>query len=76
MSFSLPLFRHATRGALASLLLVGVASSALAFNQSPMLDDLVKAGKLPPVDQRLPEKPAVMDVFGEVGTYGGTLHRA
>ncbi len=76
MSFGLPLFRHATGGALASLLLLGVASSALAFNQSPMLDDLVKAGKLPPVDQRLPEKPQVIDVFGEVGTYGGTLHRA
>lgn len=68
--------RSVGRFALASLLMLGAATSALAFNESPMLSGLVSAGKLPPVDQRLPKAPPVMDVFGEVGSYGGTLHRA
>jgi len=39
-----------------------------------MLADLVKAGKLPPVDQRLPANPLV--VKGEtVGQYGGVIRR-
>lgn len=30
------------------------------YEESPMLADLVKAGKLPPLDQRLPEKPFIV----------------
>ncbi len=41
-----------------------------------MLADLVKAGKLPPVDQRLPVNPRVITPKEKVGTYGGTWHRA
>lgn len=51
------------------------ATAALAFQESPMLAAEVKAGKLPPVDQRLPPKPRVLDL-GAVGQYGGTWHRA
>ncbi len=40
-----------------------------------MLADQVKAGKLPPVEKRLPAKPRVLDL-GETGTFGGTWHRA
>ena len=36
-----------------------------------MLADLVKAGKLPPVDQRLPDSPLVVKPLDSVGTYGG-----
>ncbi len=44
-----------------------------AFNEAPMLADLVKAGKLPPVAERLPKKPAVVKPLVEKGSYGGTL---
>jgi peptide/nickel transport system substrate-binding protein len=44
------------------------------FNEAPMLADLVKAGKLPPVDQRLPAKPYVIPhAWVKPGTYGGQL---
>ena len=45
------------------------------FNESPMLADLVKAGKLPPVEKRLPVKPLVVVPVEKVGQYGGTWRR-
>lgn len=45
------------------------------FSEAPMLADLVKAGKLPPVEQRLPKKPKVLPVFQKIGKYGGTWRR-
>lgn len=47
-----------------------------AFSQSPMLDKLVQEKKLPPVDQRLPQKPQVIKPLTKLGTYGGTLRTA
>ncbi len=41
-----------------------------------MLADLVKAGSLPPVDQRLPKNPMVMTGYEGIGNYGGTWRRA
>lgn len=52
-----------------------LAGSALAFQESPMLAEQVKTGKLPPVEQRLPEKPTVLQA-AEVGKYGGNWQRA
>jgi peptide/nickel transport system substrate-binding protein len=46
------------------------------YNEAPMLADLVKQGKLPPVEQRLPTNPRVITPLEEVGQYGGTWHRA
>ena len=44
------------------------------YKEAPMLADLVKAGKLPPVDQRLPDKPYVVPhPWLSVGKYGGQL---
>lgn len=40
------------------------------YNQAPMLDDM----DLPPVDERLPEVPFVIDVVDSIGEYGGTWH--
>jgi peptide/nickel transport system substrate-binding protein len=40
-----------------------------------MLAELVAAGSLPPVDERLPSNPYVMPVTESVGTYGGTIRR-
>ncbi len=42
------------------------------FNESPMLAELVKTGKLPPVEKRLPSDPLVIVPVEEVGQYGGT----
>jgi peptide/nickel transport system substrate-binding protein len=52
------------------------APAAMKYNEAPMLAELVKAGKLPPVDQRLPKKPKVLPVFEKIGKYGGTWRRA
>jgi len=45
------------------------------FNEAPMLTELVEAGKLPPVEERLPEEPLVIVPVEEVGEYGGTWRR-
>ena len=42
------------------------------FRQSPVLDELVAAGELPPVAERLPDDPVVVEPYGEIGRYGGT----
>jgi len=42
------------------------------YHESPMLAELVKAGKLPPVEQRVSTNPRVIDMPGStIGTYGG-----
>jgi len=46
------------------------------FNEAPMLEELVKQGKLPSVEKRLPNEPAVVEPVEEVGQYGGTWRRA
>jgi len=42
------------------------------FSESPVLAELVKQGKLPPVKERLPKEPIVIDPVEEIGQYGGT----
>lgn len=44
--------------------------------ESPMLAELVSAGELPPLDERLPNSPAVVEVIEELGAYGGTWDMA
>ena len=46
------------------------------YKESPALAELVKAGKLPPVDQRLPQNPLVVPVVEKSGEYGGVWRRA
>ncbi|MGQ9677555.1 MAG: ABC transporter substrate-binding protein [Chloroflexota bacterium] len=41
------------------------------YNEAPMLAEMVQAGTLPPVDQRLPKNPLVVQPEEEVGQYGG-----
>jgi len=43
------------------------------FNEPPMLKVKVAAGELPPVEQRLPEEPQIIEPIEEIGQYGGTL---
>jgi len=46
------------------------------FHEAPMLSELVKQGKLPPVEERLPKNPLVVTPYEEIGQYGGTWRRA
>ncbi|HPO81390.1 MAG TPA: ABC transporter substrate-binding protein [bacterium] len=46
------------------------------FSEAPELQELVKQGKLPAVEKRLPEKPLVVVPVEEVGRYGGTWRMA
>jgi len=49
---------------------------AAKYNEAPMLKELVEARELPPVEQRLPEEPLVVEPVESIGQYGGTWHRA
>lgn len=51
------------------------AAPPTTFNEAPMLADLVAAGSLPPVDERLPSTPLVIEVQESTGNYGGTIRR-
>ncbi len=57
-----------------------VQTSAIAqdteYNEAPMLTELVDAGELPPVADRLPSNPRVITPYEEIGEYGGTWRRA
>jgi peptide/nickel transport system substrate-binding protein len=46
------------------------------FNEAPMLAEMVAAGELPPVEERLPKEPMVLEPSDEIGKYGGTWNRA
>lgn len=41
------------------------------YNEAPMLAELVAAGELPPVEERLPLEPKVVTPLNEIGKYGG-----
>jgi peptide/nickel transport system substrate-binding protein len=41
--------------------------------ESPMLTTKVEGGELPPVEERLPENPMVVEPLGEQGVYGGEM---
>lgn len=45
------------------------------LKQAPMLDPLVEDGTLPPVEERVPLEPLVVQPVEGIGTYGGVLRR-
>lgn len=55
---------------------LSVSVPAGAYNEAPMLTALVKQGKLPPVDERLPRDPMIVHPVEEIGQYGGVWRRA
>ncbi len=46
-----------------------------AVHEAPMLHEKVLAGELPPLSERIPAEPLVIEPYGEIGQYGGTWHR-
>jgi peptide/nickel transport system substrate-binding protein len=46
------------------------------YAEAPALADMVAAGDLPPVDERLPDEPVVTVPLESIGQYGGTIHTA
>src|SRR6185503_19089237 len=52
------------------------AAGASKYKEAPDLAQLVKDGKLPPVEKRLPDNPRVLKPLEETGQYGGTWRRA
>ncbi|MEE2945971.1 MAG: ABC transporter substrate-binding protein [Pseudomonadota bacterium] len=59
-----------------AMAVVFAAQSAAALEEAPMLAEQVAAGKLPPVEERVPSNPRVIDVAESIGEYGGTWSRA
>ena len=43
------------------------------FNQAPMFSTMVTMGKLPPLEERMPEEDLMVVESEEIGQYGGTL---
>jgi peptide/nickel transport system substrate-binding protein len=50
-------------------------AQGMTYKEAPMLAALVRAGKLPPVAQRLPENPLVIPTVESIGQYGGVWRR-
>lgn len=58
-------------------LAIGLLAPPLhAYTQAPTLDKAMQAKQLPPLAERLPEKPEVVTPVSKVGVYGGTLRTA
>ena len=53
----------------------GDAMPASQYNEAPMLADMVANGEIPPVDERLPANPMVIQPLDDIGQYGGTWRR-
>jgi peptide/nickel transport system substrate-binding protein len=65
------------RPALLALCIMLTASMAWGqpYQEAPELAERVAAGDLPPVEERLPVNPLVVETVDEIGTYGGVLRR-
>jgi peptide/nickel transport system substrate-binding protein len=60
--------------ALPSLSVIAQSDEDMTYNEAPILAELVEAGELPPVAERLPDEPFVLEPLDAIGTYGGTLN--
>ena len=62
---------------LVAVLLTCLLSAALAqYGEAPQLTERVARGELPPVEERLPDNPLVVEVVERIGEYGGTWRNA
>jgi peptide/nickel transport system substrate-binding protein len=53
-----------------------VSGQEMTYSEAPMLAEMVAAGTLPPVAERLPANPMVVEPIDSIGEYGGIWHRA
>ena len=51
----------------------GAMATSGSYNEAPALAQLVASGDLPPVEERLPPEPLVVQVKDEIGQYGGSI---
>lgn len=56
-------------------LLIATPVTATDYSEAPVLQELVQSGQLPPLEERLPIQPMVVEVT-EIGDYGGTWRSA
>lgn len=49
------------------------ASPGQKYSESPILTEMVQKGELPPVDERLPIEPLVIEPYESIGKYGGSM---
>ena len=68
--------KHLTLFGYLFVFILSFANCAFGYSESPLLSKMVKNGKLPPVESRLPQTPRVIDFAGrnlEIGKFGGTI---
>ncbi len=53
--------------------LIAIACHGNEYGEAPMLKKRVEAGELPPVQERLPANPPVVEVIESIGRYGGEI---
>ena len=46
------------------------------YNEAPMLKEMVAAGAIPAIEERLPAEPLIVEPYESIGKYGGTWRRA
>ena len=46
------------------------------YHEAPSLNQMVARGELPPLEERLPRNPMLVQPFERIGSYGGTWQRA
>jgi len=57
------------------LVIMAPGTALGAYSEAPMLQQMVADGELPPVEERLPAEPLVIEPRHNVGEYGGTWNR-
>ncbi|MBA2665649.1 MAG: ABC transporter substrate-binding protein [Trueperaceae bacterium] len=62
---------HLERLGVLALALALLAGVAMAQNEAPALSELVEAGALPSVEERLPDAPLIVEGLDGIGRYGG-----
>ncbi len=74
-------FLHLMAGSTAGAIVASVpslsvfAKQEVTYQEAPMLAEMVTAGELPPVGERLPANPRVVPVREQIGQYGGIWRR-
>ncbi|MBB45035.1 MAG: peptide ABC transporter substrate-binding protein [Rhodospirillaceae bacterium] len=68
--------KHLTLFSYLFVFILSFANFAFGYSESPLLSKMVKDGKLPPVESRLPRTPRIIDFASrnlEIGKFGGTI---